>query len=591
MSEPQEMTAFAQASEAAKNGRLDEAETLLAAVLMETPKDAQAQTLGFAIAMRRHDFALARKRAEAALTLMPGDASTLSNLGAALIESNDHAAAFPHLNAAVEADPNHFFARRNRGMLNAALGRYAEAVEDIKVAVAAEPNRGDTRMALADVLIESGRHDEAVAVIREAAKLDIGSQVERTYFWGRLMFRMNRFAEARQAFSAVLSADASAMKHYRALAAASFHCGDTLHAERVTAAAIRKFPSIERGSGAPELRVLVLEPMGSDAFTDIGNQPVNYIQGNFITDLPRSRAAYTHTIVDTACGISDMLDLSRFDIAINNRPVFERIEARGHADRFDRMAGNLPMPVINTPEAVRLATREANAGRFADAKRFVFPCTVPIEHTTDIDATLDTMFSRLQFPIILRPRHTHFGHGVTLVEDEGGLRKILGKNPFTKFYAIQYHDCTSPDGLYRRYRLACVGRRLIPDGLRADFSWNVHGWEYGPEKWSELGLDEEERAFWENPEKVLGEPPETFFREIIDATELDIYGIDFGFRKEDGRVVVYEVNSAMAIANGGDLVKFPYRVAQCDKIKDLIIDLLFEKAGKSVTDTPSAMKT
>ena len=200
MSEPKESTAFEQASEAAKQGRLDEAETLLATVLVETPKDARAQTLSFAIAMRRGDFGLARKRAEAALTLMPGDPSMLSNLGAALIQDNHTEAAMPHLNAAVEADSKHFFARRNRGMLKASLGQYTEAVEDIRIAVAAQPNRSDTRMALADALTESGQHEEAAAVIREAKDRNIGSQVERTYYWGRLMFRMNRFADARQAF-------------------------------------------------------------------------------------------------------------------------------------------------------------------------------------------------------------------------------------------------------------------------------------------------------------------------------------------------------------------------------------------------------
>jgi Flp pilus assembly protein TadD len=581
MSEPEEMTAFAQASEAAKNGRLDEAETLLAAVLVETPKDAKAQNLSFAIAMQRRDFVLARKRAEATLALMPGDPNTLSNLGAALIQGNDHATAMSHLNAAVEADPNHFFARRNRGMLNAALGHYAEAVEDLKVAVATQPDRGDTRMALADALTESGQLDEATTVIQEAAKLNIGSQVERTFFWGRLMFRMNRFPEARQAFAAVLSADASEMKHYRALAAASFHCGDTLHAEKVTAGAYRKFPSFERGSGTSDFRALVLEPMGLDFFTNIGRHPVNYVTGNFPAFLPIERITYTHAIADTGCDLNDALDMSQYDVAINNRPVFERVEARRHAEGYENWVSELPMPVVNTPAAVSKMTREANAKRFADAENFVFPRTIGVTHRTNIDATLEQILAHTRFPIILRPRHTHVGHGVMLINDEDGLREILRQNPVSNFYAIDYHDCASPDEMFRRYRLACVGGRLIPDGLRADFKWNVHSWDHGPEKWSELGFDEEEKAFWENPEELLGAPPEEFFRDIVEATELDIYGIDFGIRKDDGRVIVYEVNSAMAIANGGGLEKFPYRIPQCDHIKGMIIDLLFEKAGKA----------
>lgn len=578
MSEPQESTAFEQASEAAKHGRLDEAETLLAAVLVETPKDTKAQTLSFAIAMRREDFGLARKRAEAALTLMPGDPSMLSNLGAALIQCNDTEAAMPHLNAAVEADPNHFYARRNRGMLKASLGQYAEAVEDIKVAVAAQPDRSDTRMALADALTESGKHEEAAAAIREAKDRNIGSQVERTYYWGRLMFRMNRFADARQAFAAVLSADSSDMKYYKALAAASFHCGDMLHAEKVTAGAYRKFPSFDRGGDNPDFRVLVLEPMGLDFFADIGRHPVNYIKGNFPAFLPVERITYTHAIVDTGCDLKDALDMSRYDVAINNRPVFERLEARNQAEEYEKWISDLPIPVVNAPAAVSMMTREANAKRFADAENFLFPRTISVRHETNIDATVDYVLAHTRFPIILRPRHTHVGHGVMLIEDEDGLREVLRQNPLSSFYAIDYHDCTSPDGMFRRYRIACVGGQLIPDGLRADFNWNVHSWDHGPDKWAELGLDVEERSFWENPEQVLNAPPEEFFRDIVEAVDLDVFGIDFGIRKEDGRIIVYEVNSAMAIANGGDLETFPYRTEQCDEIKRLITDLLFEKA-------------
>ena len=378
------------------------------------------------------------------------------------------------------------------------------------------------------------------------------------------------------------------MKYYKALAAASFHCGDMIHAEKVTAGAYRKFPSFERGGDTPDLRVLVLEPMGLDFFADIGRRPVNYIKGNFPAFLPIERITYTHAIVDTGCDLKDALDMNRYDVAINNRPVFERLEARNQAEVYEKWISDLPMPVVNAPAAVSMMTREANAKRFGEAENFVFPRTISVRHETNIDATVDHVLAHTRFPIILRPRHTHVGHGVMLIEDEDGLREVLRQNPLSNFYAIDYHDCTSPDGMFRRYRIACVGGQLIPDGLRADFSWNVHSWEHGPEKWAELGLDVEEKNFWDNPEQVLNAPPEEFFRDIVEAVDLDVFGIDFGIRKEDGRIIVYEVNSAMAIANGGDLETFPYRTAQCDEIKRLITDLLFEKAKEhSAGKSPS----
>ena len=135
MNEPAGMSALAKVREAAQNRRFDEAETLLSAILVETPTDAEAHTLSFAIAMQRRDFAVARKRAEAALAFLPDNPTFLSNLGAALMQSGDHETAMGHLDAAIEASPDHFTARRNRGMLYAALGRYTDAANDLKVAV------------------------------------------------------------------------------------------------------------------------------------------------------------------------------------------------------------------------------------------------------------------------------------------------------------------------------------------------------------------------------------------------------------------------------------------------------------------------
>jgi Flp pilus assembly protein TadD len=231
MNEPTGMSALAKVREAAQNSRFDEAETLLSAILVETPTDAEAHTLSFAIAMQRQDFTVARKRAEAALAFLPDNPTFLSNLGAALMQSGDHETAMGHLDAAIEASPDHFTARRNRGMLYAALGRYTDAANDLKVAVQTEPNRGDAQMAYADALIESRQFETAIAVIREAARLKIGRPIERTYLWGRLMFRMGRFEDARQAFSTVLSADPDQMKYYQACAAANYHSGAVFDAK------------------------------------------------------------------------------------------------------------------------------------------------------------------------------------------------------------------------------------------------------------------------------------------------------------------------------------------------------------------------
>lgn len=579
MDEQTGKNAFEKASEAATNGRFDEAETLLAGILVETPTHAGAQTLSFGIAMQRRDFAVARKRAEAALVLLPDNPTALSNLGAALIQNGEHEAALRHFDAAIETSPEHFTARRNRGMMYAALGRYKESAEDLKIAVRLEPNRSDIQMAYADALIETGQFEDAATVIRTALQNNIGSPIERNYLWGRLMFRMGRFADARQSFSTVLSADPDQMKHYQALSAASYHSGATVDAERITRAAIERFPSETRSSGTPALRVLVLEAIGENAFAHIERQPFTYAQGNFPSYLPADRIAFTHVLSDAIENLGDVIDLSAFDIALNNRTVFERIEARGHANRVDRTAAALPMPLVNTPAAVKQTTREANTQRFAEAKNFIFPRTIPITHKADAAATCGRIRAQMDFPIILRPLHTNSGHGVKLVREEAELSEILHGHPYADFYAIAYHDCQSEDGYFRRYRFASIGEKMTSCGLHVGSEWNVHGEGRTELDWFGLGFDKEEIAFYEDPSAVLGGAPKEFFREIIEAIDLEIYGFDFGFRR-DGRVVIYEINAAMALSLAGTSIDDTYRKAYRAAVANDIEAYLFDRAGK-----------
>lgn len=578
LSEPRPNTTLVQAVDAAKNGRIAEAESLLGGAILESPEDADAHNLNFAIAMQSRDFPLARKRAEAALEHLPHNVRALCNLGSALMQLGDHDGAMAKFDAAIKIAPDYFFARRNRGLLYITLDRFADAADDFKAAVAAQPNRADTRIALADALTETRQFDAAAAEIRTAANLGTGPQVEQTYIGGRLLYRMGKFPAARQAFAAALSADPTKMKHYQALAAASYHTGDPLHAREVTRACIKRFPSLERSTGEPILRVLVLEALGQDCFTEIGRKGVNYAPGNYPAFLPTERIAYTHVMTDTIDALGDVVDLGQFDLAINNRPVHERIVMRGQVERFERIVAELPVPLINPPHAVAQSTRVENAQKFANAERFIFPRTIHVAHAADVSATRARILDELSLPLILRPLDTQLGIGATLIRDERGLEQELIKNVYTEFYAIEYHDCVSEDGLFRRYRCASFGGQLAPDNMHAAGEWNVHGHGRDTLDWYGLGFDREEMEYITEPESVLGTPPEVLFKEIKDNTELDIYGIDFG-RRKDGQVIIFEVNAAMAITEA-DLNKFPYRRAGQEDLISRVEAYFVEKASQ-----------
>ena len=569
-----------QATQFFKEGRLEEARRISEELLEKTPDNADAHTLCFAIAMRQQNIARAQDHAEKTVALRPENPIARINLSVVLMQTGKLEEALEHLDAAVAASPEDYFARFNRGKLYTALFRFEDAITDLKAAVNLSPNQADARTALADALTETGQFDAAAAEIQAAVRAGGGSEIERTYVWGRLMFRAGRFEDAHQAFAAALSANPNEMKHYTALAAASFHSGAVRQAEAVTRGCFRRFPSKERSAGDPELRVLVLEGLEFGHFRELSRRPFNYARGNFIAHMLPGRVAYTHVVTDCLDSLAEAVDLDGFDLAINNRAIPELIDMRGQAEHFEKLVADLPMPLLNRPRGIAQTGRGANAERLASAENFIFPKTIRVEHDVDIAATRAAILDALKLPIILRPLHTHIGVGAIRVEDEAGLGGALAKHPFSELYAIEYHDCVSEDGLYRRYRSASIDGRYFGCGMHAASQWNVHADERLKINWYERGLDREEMAFDREPESVLGATPEDFFAEITESTDLDIFGIDYAHRR-DGRVVIFEINAAMALSLDAELDDFPYWKPSLDRIALAIEELFFERAGKT----------
>ena len=571
---------IAAVSEALKSGRFDEAGQILAGILDSDPKCAEAHHFYALLLTQNRDPLQALVHAEEAIALDPENVRFRGNLGATLIMVGELEAALPELDRAIAAAPEYVHARRNRGKVNAALERFDEAVADFTAAIKLEPNRTETRIALADVLVDSGRFEEAADVLKTVQKIDGGQSPQWQFAWGRLMYRLGRFLDAHETFNQLLHADPNNMNHYVAVAAASFHCGHVEEARRATRTAFAKFPYIDRGARAPEARVLVLEAHGHTCFDQLPRGAFNHRRGNFTGHMRPQRVALTHVICDGLDSLGDVMDLERFDLAYNNRVIYELVELYEQQEQVARIAAELPCPVLNRPEGVALTTRDGNSKRFANAERFIFPRTLRVAHAFDVAQTKSRILDSVKLPMILRPLYTHVGIGAIFVQTEQELETEIAKRSFSDFYAIEYHDCQSDDGLFRRYRFACLDGALSSNSLHLATQWNVHGAERSDIDWFERGFDQEEITFYEEPERLFDEQPESVFEEIISTTPLEIYGIDFGFRR-DGRIIIFEVNAAMALAFDADVKGYPYRKPYSERFARDVEAYFIERGGGS----------
>src|SRR5262249_13561440 len=105
-------------------------------------------------------------------------------------------------------------------------------------------------------------------------------------------------------------------------------------------------------------------------------------------------------------------------------------------------------------------------------------------------------------------------------------------------------DFVSADGLYRKFRVYFIGKRVILRHMFIADSWNVHVKDrlrymaHYPE------LVAEERALFD-----MAEPFAPEVRKVLDAVRtrmpLDFFGMDFGMT-QSGEIVLFEANATMS---------------------------------------------
>jgi hypothetical protein len=155
------------------------------------------------------------------------------------------------------------------------------------------------------------------------------------------------------------------------------------------------------------------------------------------------------------------------------------------------------------------------------------------------------------------------------MENPAQLQTFLGGHEPRSYYLIPFVDYRSEDGFFRKYRFVCVGDEILPYHLAIDNQWKVH--HVTTSMATHTWMQDEERAFLEDPWRVFGVAQQAALQRIRDAIGLDFFGIDCGLDR-DGAVVVFEVNASMLVH--GRNQQFPYKTEAVERIKQAFHGLL-----------------
>jgi hypothetical protein len=198
--------------------------------------------------------------------------------------------------------------------------------------------------------------------------------------------------------------------------------------------------------------------------------------------------------------------------------------------------------VINRPEAVLRTSRDEVANTVSGIPGLKVPRVLRISGGDPQAAVAALAGAGLVYPLIVRRTATHRGRTMVLVEDEDQFRSAIAEPG--DYFAIEFVDYRSPDGLYRKYRVWSFGGRPVFRHLAITEHWIVHVTPGNELMYDRPDLIEEEVRLMERPEGAFPDVVIAIVAAIGERLGLDYFGVDFGFHP-DGRMILFEANATM----------------------------------------------
>jgi tetratricopeptide (TPR) repeat protein len=258
--------------------------------------------------------------------------------------------------------------------------------------------------------------------------------------------------------------------------------------------------------------------------------------------------------------------LPEYDVVFNAFGYAHGIEATlDWAERFLAAQGK---PSINAPREILKTSRAAVSERFA--------------HSATVHAARSVRMTRAEVaaldvaePILLRPLNSQAGNNFAKISRRTDLAAYLASVPaVTAFYHAPYIEYASRDGLYRKYRIVFIEGVPYPVHLAISQHWMVHYYSSAMAEYR--WMRDEEAAFLRAIDNLFTGVAAEALREIAASFALEYFAIDCGILA-DGRVLLFEADTAMIVHMSDPIELYPYKHRYMPRIVDAL-DLMFSHA-------------
>ena len=179
------------------------------------------------------------------------------------------------------------------------------------------------------------------------------------------------------------------------------------------------------------------------------------------------------------------------------------------------------------------------------------------------DVAIESILDGGKFPIIARPSWSQAAMGLVKLENASAIEAYLGEWADADFYFAPFVDYRSRDGLFRKARIAVIDGRPFVCHMAISQHWMIH--YLNADMRNDAAKRAEEARFMADFDADFGARHAAAFRKIAGRTGLEYLPIDCA-ETQDGKLLVFEVGTAMIVHAMDPPELFPYKRPQMEKV-------------------------
>ena len=244
-------------------------------------------------------------------------------------------------------------------------------------------------------------------------------------------------------------------------------------------------------------------------------------------------------------------------------------------ERLRALYASWPRPILNDPALLPAMARDRLPRLLAGVPGLCSPMAAAVDAAKlralrDDPGWLSSLLPGASFPVLLRPAGSHAGAGLVRADGPAQVAEFVERTPGNATIT-QFADYRSPDGLYRKYRIALIDRKPYLCHLAISSHWMVHYLNGGmTESAEKRAIEAAAMADFDNG---FARRHAGALQAICDQLDFDVFSIDCG-ELPDGRLILFEADTA-AIIHAMDAPElFPYKRPQMDRVFDAFGQLL-----------------